>query len=117
MDWLNKKCLPCEGGTEPLAKNKVNEYLSALPNWQAIEDYHKIAQDFILKDFRSALTFINKIGEIAENEGHHPDLELYSWNKVKIVLTTHAIDGLSDNDFILAAKINQLWNNQSGHLV
>lgn len=113
MDFASKKCVPCEGGVEPHNQEKVNEYLLAVPGWQVNADYKQISQEFILKDFKAALNFINKIGDIAENEGHHPNIELFSWNHVKIVLYTHAIGGLSDNDFIMAAKINQLWNSQA----
>lgn len=113
MDWSLKKCVPCEGGVEPHPPSKVKEYLTAVPGWQTDDGYKKISREFILKDFRAALRFINQVGEIAEDEGHHPNLELFSWNHVRIVLYTHAIGGLSDNDFIMAAKINQLWDSQA----
>ncbi|KKT17343.1 MAG: hypothetical protein UW00_C0011G0001 [Parcubacteria group bacterium GW2011_GWB1_43_66] len=90
MDFASKKCVPCEGGMAPHTKEKVLEYLSAVPGWQADSEFKKLSREFTLKDFKAALKFINQIGEIAEAEGHHP----------------------SDNDFILAAKINQLWGNQ-----
>lgn len=112
MDFASKKCVPCEGGMAPHTKEKVLEYLSAVPGWQADSEFKKLSREFTLKDFKAALKFINQIGEIAEAEGHHPNIELFSWNHVRIVLYTHAIGGLSDNDFIIAAKINQLWGNQ-----
>lgn len=116
MDFINKKCVPCEGGMEPHSAAKVREYLEAVPGWQADNEYKKISREFQLKDFAAAIKFINQIGEIAESEGHHPNLELFSWNHVRIVLFTHAIGGLSDNDFIIAAKVNQLWNSQATQL-
>jgi 4a-hydroxytetrahydrobiopterin dehydratase len=85
----------------------------AVPGWQASNDFKQIQREFILKDFKAALKFINQIGDIAETEGHHPNLELYAWNHVRIILYTHAIGGLSDNDFVIAAKINQLWEQQA----
>lgn len=112
MDWSAKKCIPCEGGVMPHSSDKVQEYLLAIPGWRVNDDYKKINREFILKDFIAALKFINQIGEIAETEGHHPNIELFSWNHVKVILFTHAIGGLSDNDFIMAAKINQLWHSQ-----
>ncbi len=113
MDFANRKCVPCEGGVEPHSPDKVKAYSQAVPGWQASADYKKIIREFQFKDFAEALKFINQVGEIAEKEGHHPNLELYSWNHVRITLFTHAIGGLSDNDFILAAKINQLWGGQA----
>ena len=112
-DFLHQKCLPCEGGVEPHSPEKVREYLAVVPGWQATDDFKQIKREFTLKDFTSALKFINQIGDIAEAEGHHPNLELFSWNHVRIVLYTHASGGLSDNDFIIAAKINQWWQAQA----
>lgn len=113
MDFVNKKCVPCEGSTKPHDAIVVKNYLQATPGWLTNTESTQIFREFILKDFIAALKLINQIGDIAEAEGHHPNIELYSWNHVKIVLFTHAISGLSDNDFIMAAKINQLWNNQA----
>lgn len=113
MDWAAKKCVPCEGGTKALEINKVLEYLAVVPGWQVEDGVKKIYREFSLIDFKSALAFINKIGDIAENEGHHPDINLYGWNHVRIMLWTHALKGLSENDFIIAAKINELWNTQA----
>lgn len=102
-----KKCEPCEGGVEPLKTSEYQQYLDMLNNWSVL-DGKIIEKIFQLKDFRSALDFINNVGKIAEEEGHHPDILLFGWNKVKIMLTTHAIGGLSINDFILASKIDRL---------
>jgi 4a-hydroxytetrahydrobiopterin dehydratase len=97
-------CVPCEGGTKPLEKHETAKYLTLLKSsWAIIEDT-KIEKRFQFKDFKEAMNFVNKIADIAEQEGHHPDIYI-SYNKVKIELTTHAIGGLSVNDFIMASKI------------
>jgi 4a-hydroxytetrahydrobiopterin dehydratase len=107
MDNLSQKhCVPCEGGTLPLPENAVAEYLRAAPEWKAI-DGKKIAREFKFKDFKAAMAFINKVAEIAEAEQHHPDIYIF-YNLVKLELSTHAIGGLSENDFIVAAKIDLL---------
>lgn len=107
MDLLNKKCVPCEGGTKPITKEESQKYLAEVPGWAVIEDGKKISKEFIFPDFLQAIKFIDKIAEVAEQEGHHPDLHIF-YNKVQIELWTHAIGGLSENDFILAAKINNI---------
>ncbi len=111
-DFITKKCVPCEGGTKPLPRAKVEEYLAVVPGWRAGTDFKKIEREFVFKDFVSAVGFFNKLATLAESEGHHPDLTLYSWNHLKVELSTHSIGGLSDNDFIVAAKANQLWGVQ-----
>ena len=104
---VSKHCVPCEGGTPPLEIKKVNELLPQVPGWSA-DVNKKLERDFEFKNFRKAFSFLTEVALIAEKEGHHPDFSLHSWNKVKITLSTHVIGGLSDNDFILAAKINKL---------
>ena len=107
MDLLNKKCVPCEGGTKPLEQDKINTYLPVLKDKWVVIDDKKIKHEFKFKDFKQAITFINKVAEVAESEGHHPDIYVF-YNKVVIELWTHAIGGLSENDFIVAAKIEPL---------
>ena len=103
-----KKCVPCEGGVPPLQEKQIQGYLGELKgDWKVLEE-KKIQRQFKFKDFKAALAFINKVGEIAEKENHHPDIRLFGYNKVEIELSTHAIGGLSENDFILAAKIEQV---------
>lgn len=101
-----KKCLPCEGGVEPVAAEGARRQLEALSDWQLSEDGKLIWRKFTLKNFVQAMDLLNKVAEIAEQEQHHPDLHLTGYRQVKIELTTHAIGGLSENDFILAAKID-----------
>jgi len=101
-----KKCVPCSSGTPPLRGKEVHELKKQLGNNWSLIDEHHLEKEYLFPDFRKALTFTNKIGELAEREGHHPDIYL-SWGKVKISLWTHKIDGLSENDFILAAKCDE----------
>ena len=107
-DLENKKCVPCEGGVKPLTGNKLRNYTEEVDNWEVINDHH-IVKKFKFPDFKKALDFVNKIGELAEQENHHPDI-LLGWGKVEITLFTHAIDGLSENDFIVAKKIDLINN-------
>ena len=106
-DLLSKKCVPCEGGMLPLTEAEVKEYLTQVHGWSAIHDSKKILKAYKFKDFAGAMVFANQIAALAEEEGHHPML-LISWGKVAVELKTDAIDGLSENDFILAAKIDEL---------
>ncbi len=104
---LQKKCVPCEGGTDPLKGEKLQALLPAVPDWTIHEEV-QISKEFKFKNFKEVLSFVNKVGELAEPEGHHPDINLHNWNKVTITLSTHAIKGLSENDFIMAVKIDQI---------
>lgn len=101
------KCGPCDGGTPALGSEKIDEFRKQLnADWQVI-DGKKIKRDFKFKDFKEAIAFINKVADIAEDEGHHPDIYVF-YNKVTLELSTHAIGGLFDNDFILSAKIDRI---------
>lgn len=107
MDLNQMKCGPCDGNTPPLAPEKINEFKKQLnQNWQVVEN-KKIKRDFVFKNFTEAMSFVNKVAAIAEGEGHHPDIYIF-YNKVKLELSTHAVSGLSENDFILAAKIDKI---------
>jgi 4a-hydroxytetrahydrobiopterin dehydratase len=103
-----KHCKPCEGGVPPLAPDTVKQYLAAVPNWKLSADGRRIRRDYKIKDFATALDFFRRVGQIAEAEDHHPDLHLTGYRNVAIELSTHAVGGLTENDFILAAKIDQL---------
>lgn len=107
MDLTQQKCVPCEGGVNPFNESEIEIYLSYLKTSWEVDDNKKIEKKFKFKDFSEAMVFVNKIADIAESEGHHPDIEI-SYNIVEIELWTHAIGGLSVNDFILARKIEDL---------
>ena len=107
-ELTGKLCAPCEGGMPPLGPEQVRSYLDALPDWKLAADGRAIRREWRVKDFATALDFFRRVGEVAEAEDHHPDLHLTSYRNVAIELSTHAIGGLSENDFILAAKIDQL---------
>jgi 4a-hydroxytetrahydrobiopterin dehydratase len=107
MDLSKKKCVPCRGGVPPLPTEKAQELLKELNIAWKLAD-NKIERTYKFRNFREAMVFINKVASIAEAEGHHPDIHLEGWNSVRIVLYTHAIGGLHENDFIVAAKIDGL---------
>lgn len=102
-----KKCVPCEGGVDPLSREEAEKLLAELNDWALIDDAHLLAKSFHFKDFVESINFVNKVAAIAEEEGHHPDLTI-SYSDVGVELMTHAIEGLSENDFILAAKIDEI---------
>lgn len=103
-----KKCGPCDGKTPALEPNRVQELSREVPEWQVSSDGKRISRNWKMKDFASAIDFFARVGEVAEQEGHHPDLHLTDYRNVRIELSTHAIHALSENDFIMAAKIDQL---------
>jgi len=102
-----KTCVPCQGGIPPLDPEKANELLISTPNWVLNEDATRISQSIIFKDFKEAMKFVNQVATLAEEEGHHPDISIH-WNKVDLLLYTHKINGLHENDFIMAAKFNRV---------
>jgi 4a-hydroxytetrahydrobiopterin dehydratase len=106
MDLTQKKCVPCEGGVPPFTQEKIATYLKEVMGWEVLEG-EKVRKHYKFSNFKESWAFINKIGEIAEAEGHHPDIE-FGWGYARITLTTHAINGLSENDFIMAAKIDKI---------
>ncbi len=103
---LKKRCTPCKGGTPPLSEAQAKNFLEQVPDWLLLGS--KISKTFTFKNFKEAIAFVNHVAKLAEQEGHHPDIEVFGWNKVKITLWTHAIGGLSENDFIVAAKVDGL---------
>ena len=108
MNLLDQKCVPCKGGVEAMTKIDAESMRDFhVKDWVIDSEGKHISKKFEFKNFKQALEFVNKVGEIAESEGHHPDIEL-GWGKVNITLITHAIKGLSQNDFIVAAKINEI---------
>lgn len=106
-DLTTLKCKACEGWMKPLTKGEYTPLLKQILDWEIVEEI-KIIKNFKFTNFKEALAFVNKVGEIAESENHHPNIFLFGWNKVKITLTTHALKGLSENDFIIAAKIDAI---------
>ena len=111
-DLINKKCIPCEGGTLPLDLSEIHKYQKKVDGWDVKSNEKKIfllEKEFKFKNFLDSQNFVNKVGNISENEGHHPDI-IFGWGYAIIKITTHAIEGLSENDFILAAKIDKITN-------
>ena len=103
-----KSCLPCEGGVEPYTLAEAEDQLQQLDGWRLTHEGQRIRKDWTVKNFVVGLDFFNRVGQLAEDDGHHPDLHLEGYRNVSIELWTHAIGGLSENDFILAAKIDQV---------
>jgi 4a-hydroxytetrahydrobiopterin dehydratase len=105
-ELADKQCVPCKGGVPPLRGKELEKLQADLPKWTVTNEHH-LHREFCFPDFKQALEFVNRVGEIAENQGHHPDI-LLKWGKVEITLWTHKIDGLTESDFIMAAKIERL---------
>tara|TARA_B100000902_G_C26676385_1_gene605640 strand:- start:199 stop:543 length:345 start_codon:yes stop_codon:yes gene_type:complete len=111
-DLLKKKCVPCEGGVIPFDISEIHKYQKHVDGWDIAKNEKKIfflEKNFKFKNFKDSQKFINEVGKISEEEGHHPDI-VFGWGYARINITTHAIEGLSENDFILAAKIDQISN-------
>ncbi len=106
MNLAEKHCVPCRGGVPPLKGEALEQMKAQVAGWEVVDEHH-LAKTYTFPDFRTALDYVNRIGAIAEAEGHHPDLYL-SWGKVEVKTWTHKIDGLTESDFILAAKIDGL---------
>ncbi len=106
-DLASKMCVPCRGGVPPLAGAELAELQVTLGGGWTVVDEHHLEKEFRFEDFRAALDFVNRVGELAEEQGHHPDIYL-GWGLARIQIWTHKIDGLTESDFILAAKIDRL---------
>jgi 4a-hydroxytetrahydrobiopterin dehydratase len=104
----SKKCVPCEGGIPKLSRAEAEDLLMSVPGWTITPDAQRIRREWRAKDFMAAIEFFNRVASVAEEEGHHPDLHLVGYRNVSIEIWTHAIGGLSENDFILAAKIDRI---------
>jgi 4a-hydroxytetrahydrobiopterin dehydratase len=105
-DLADKQCVPCRGGVPPMKPDEIRPMLARLDGWTAENDHH-LVRSFPFPNFVAALAFVNRVGELAEQQGHHPDIYL-AWGMVKITIWTHKIDGLTESDFILAAKIDKM---------
>ena len=105
-DLASKTCVPCRGGTPPLKGEELDDLWRQIPGWEVLEEHH-LRRRFRFKNFREALDFVNRVGELAEEQGHHPDVR-FGWGYAEVTVYTHKIDGLTESDFILAAKISEL---------
>jgi 4a-hydroxytetrahydrobiopterin dehydratase len=105
-DLASKTCVPCRGGTPPLKGEELDDLRRQVPEWEVVEEHH-LCRRFRFRNFREALGFVNRVGELAEEEGHHPNVT-FGWGYAEVTIFTHKIDGLTESDFILAAKINEL---------
>ena len=105
-DLASRTCVPCRGGVPPLKGESLQRFAAQVPDWKIVDEHH-LQRLYTFRNFREALDFVNRVGEIAEREGHHPDID-FGWGRAEIKIWTHKIDGLTESDFILAAKINNL---------
>lgn len=106
MALASKKCVPCEGGVDPLAREDIQKYATEVPDWQVVDDHH-LVREFKFRNFAEAFALVSGVADIAEQEQHHPEIA-FGWGHAEVRVWTHAIDGLHENDFVLAAKIDQL---------
>lgn len=102
----SKQCVPCRGGVPPLGGEEIQRLLAQLNGWEVVREHH-LKKNYSFSNFAEALAFVNRVGALAEEQGHHPDI-CFGWGKVEVTIWTHKIDGLTDSDFILAAKIDEL---------
>ena len=105
-ELADRECVPCRGGVPPMESEQIREFSAQLSGWQTINDHH-LQKAYTFKNFREALDFVDRISELAEEQGHHPDI-CFGWGKADITIWTHKIDGLTESDFVLAAKIDRL---------
>ncbi len=109
-DLEGKKCTPCREGAEPLEGDEIRIYMENIDSeWEVVDDHH-IQRTFDFDDFQQALDFVNRVGEIAEEEGHHPNIE-FTWGRATVKFYTHKIDGLHENDFIMASKVDGVYQD------
>ena len=106
MNLADKTCVPCRGDSPALREAEVEELRRQIPGWEVVENHH-LYREFLFGNFREALAFVNQTGAVAEAQGHHPNID-FTWGRVGVKVFTHVIDGLTENDFILAAKISQI---------
>jgi 4a-hydroxytetrahydrobiopterin dehydratase len=105
MSLAEKTCVPCKGGVPPLKGAELDALRAQLPDWEVVNEHH-LHKAFAFPDFKTALAFVNRAGAVAEEQGHHPDI-LLAWGKAEITIYTHKINGLTESDFVLAAKIDR----------
>ena len=112
-DFAERNCTPCRGGVPPLRPEQASAYLAQAPAWELLDQGHRIERTYRFKNFRAALAFVQQVGELAEREGHHPEIS-FGWGRATVSLQTKKIKGLHENDFIMAAKINRLIGEPGG---
>jgi len=105
-ELAGRECVPCRGGVPPLKGDEIQDLISKLDQWSVVSEHH-LTKVYKFRDFKESLAFVNRVGELAEQQGHHPDI-CFGWGRVEVTIWTHKIDGLTESDFILAAKIDQL---------
>lgn len=105
-DLASRQCVPCRGGVPPMKGAEINEFANQLSSWEVVDEHH-LKKTYKFTNFRDTLNFVIRVGELAEEQGHHPDI-CFGWGKAEITIWTHKIDGLTESDFVLAAKIDQL---------
>lgn len=105
-ELANRDCVPCRGGVPPLAGAEIRKLESQVKSWEVVNDHH-LRKEYKFKDFKESQSFVDRVGELAEEQGHHPDI-CYGWGRAELTIWTHKIDGLTESDFILAAKIDAL---------
>jgi 4a-hydroxytetrahydrobiopterin dehydratase len=105
-ELASKQCVPCRGGVPPLKGEQVTKLQSELEGWEVVNEHH-LRKEYKFKDFKESQAFVKRVGDLAEEQGHHPDI-CFGWGRAEVIIWTHKIDGLTESDFILAAKIDQL---------
>jgi 4a-hydroxytetrahydrobiopterin dehydratase len=105
-ELASKSCVPCRGDVPPLKGAELQELSGHVPGWEVVNEHH-LRREFRFKNFREALDFVNRVGELAEEQAHHPDID-FGWGRAEVRIFTHKIDGLTESDFILAAKVDRL---------
>lgn len=108
MGLSEKSCVPCRGGVPPLSQKEAQSFLAQTPGWSLANEGQRLERRFEFKNFKAALEFVNRVGEVAEQEGHHPDI-CFGWGYANVVFYTHKIGGLHENDFVMAAKVNEFY--------
>jgi len=107
-DLANRQCVPCRGGVPPLKGEELRRYAGELQGWEVVDEHH-LQREYSFRDFAEALAFVNRVGRMAEEQGHHPDVYL-SWGRVRIEVWTHKVNGLTESDFVFAAKCDRLFS-------
>ncbi len=105
-DLASQECVPCKGGTPPLEGSELDNLSGQVPEWNVVDGHH-LTRKFEFGNFREALDFVNKVGELAEEQGHHPDIN-FGWGNAQLTVFTHKIDGLTESDFVFAAKVDKI---------